>query len=276
MALTVNHNAASGRAQSNVRSTQRSLSESFSRISSGLRITKAADDAAGLAMSENMDADTRSLRQAHRNANDGISVVQTAEGATNEVADMLKRMRELAVQSASETLDSTSRGYANEEFTSLRTEIDRVANITEFNGIKLGDGSQATINVQVGIDATANSQIQITTGDLNIASGALSLDTNDVSTTTKAKTALTALDTALDSVSGYRSAYGAVQNRLESALNNLETYTENLASATSNIRDADFAHETAEMSKFQIMQQAGIAVLGQANGLNAGALRLIG
>ena len=273
MALYINHNAASSRAMNNVSRNQRNLSQSFSRISSGLRISRAADDAAGLAMSENMDADTRSLRQAQRNTNDGISLLQTAEGATSEVSDMLKRMRELAVQSASGTLDTDSRKYANEEFTSLRTEIERIADTTEYNGLKLGNGG-ATFNVQVGIDGTANSQIGVKTGDLNIA--ALGINASVVDTEANAKTAMGTLDTALKSVNGYRSGYGAVQNRLESALNNLETYTENLASATSTIRDADFAHETAELSKFQIMQQAGVAVLGQANGLNAGALRLIG
>ena len=273
MALYINHNAAAGNAMNNVHRNQRNLSQAFSRISSGLRITSAADDAAGLAMSENMDAETRSLRQAQRNTNDGISLIQTAEGATSEVADMLKRMRELAVQSASGTLDSDSRGYADEEFKSLRTEIERIADTTEFNGLKLGNAG-ATFKVQVGIDASTNSQIGIKTGDLNIA--ALGINASAVDSEANARTAMTALDAALKSVNGYRSDYGSVQNRLESALNNLGTYTENLAAATSTIRDADFAHETAELSKYQIMQQAGISVLGQANGLSSGALRLIG
>ena len=275
MALNINHNSAAANARNNVARTTRSLSESFSRISSGLRINSAADDAAGLAMSENMDAQTRSLRQAQRNTHDGISVIQTAEGATTEVSNMLKRMRELAVQSASETLASSERSYAQDEYSELATEIERIADVTEFNGVNIGNNSNK-INVQVGIDNTANDRIQIQLGDLNLAALGIATGSVDITNQTKAGTALTKLDTALNSVNSYRSDYGAVQNRLESALNNLETYTENLASATSNIRDADFAHETAELSKFQIMQQAGIAVLGQANGLNSGALRLIG
>jgi flagellin len=273
MGLIINHNSASGRAAANLNRTQRGLTQSFNRISSGLRITQAADDAAGLGMSESLDSQARSLRQAQRNTHDGISVVQTAEGATNEVADMLKRMRELAVQSSSETLGGTERGYADEEFKALRTEIERVADITEFNGVKLGN-SGGTINVQVGIESGTDNQIGIQLGDLNLS--VLGINASAVDTTTNAKSALGTLDTALDSVNEYRSGYGSVQNRLESALNNLETYTENIASAASTIRDADFAHETAEMSKYQIMQQAGVAILGQANGLNAGALRLIG
>jgi flagellin len=275
MALVINHNSAAGAAMNQVSRNQRNLTQSFNRISSGLRINSAADDAAGLAMSENMDADTRSMRQAQRNTHDGISVVQTAEGATNEVADIVKRMRELAVQSSSETLASTERGYIQTEFTELSSEVNRIANITEFNGVALGNAT-STLNVQVGIDASADSRVSITIGDLRATTLGLDSGNMTLNTTADAKTALTDLDTALGTINSARSKYGSVQNRLESALNNLETYTENLASATSTIRDADFAHETAEMSKFQIMQQAGVSILGQANGLNAGALRLIG
>lgn len=273
MALTVNYNSASGDAMNNVSRTQRNLAKSFARISSGLRITSAADDAAGLAVSEKMDADTRSLRQAHRNTNDGISVIQTVEGATEEVSDMLKRMRELAVQSRSETLDATSRGYADEEYKALYAEIDRISDVTEFNGVALGNADK-TINVQVGIGSSStNDVIGISLEDFGSAQLALQTDINS---TTNAGTALDKLDTAIDSVNSLRSGFGAVQNRMESALNNLETYTENLSSSASRIRDADFAFETAELSKHQIMQQAGISILGQANGLNSGALRLIG
>ena len=275
MGLMINHNSASSNAQNNLSKTQRSLTKSFNRISSGLRITQAADDAAGMGMSETLDSQTRSLRQAQRNTHDGISVVQTAEGATNEVADMLKRMRELAVQSSSETLATTERSYVQDEYTALATEIERVADVTEFNGVAIGNNNNK-INVQVGIENTANDRIGIQLGDLNLAALGIATSTVSVTSASDAQTALGKLDSALDTVNSYRSDYGSVQNRLESALNNLETYTENLASAASNIRDADFAHETAEMSKYQIMQQAGVAILGQANGLNAGALRLIG
>ena len=276
MSLFINHNSAAHSAMNNVSKNQRNLSQSFARISSGLRINSAADDAAGLAVSENMDADTRSLRQAHRNTSDGISVIQTAEGATGEVSDLLKRMRELAVQSSTGTLDTTERGYIQVEFTELSDEVNRIANVTEFNGIALANNNTTSIDLQVGIDASSDSQITITMGDLRAASLGIDSGSMKLSTVASAQAAITDLDTALGSVNGHRSKYGAVQNRLESAMNNLETYTENLSSACSRIRDADFAHETAELSKFQIMQQAGISVLGQANGLNSGALRLIG
>lgn len=275
MAMVVNSNVVSNNAINNLNKTQRGLSETFQNISSGLRINNAADDAAGLAVAENLDSEQMSLRQANRNTNDGISVIQTAEGATNEVADVLKRMRELAVQSSSETLQNSERAYIQDEFGQLSAEVERISQVTEFNGIALGNGSNASLDVQVGIHNTGNDRIGITLGDLKASTLKVDTGTMGMETTTKARAAITALDTALDSVNGYRSDYGAVQNRLESALNNLETYTENVAGAESRIRDADFAHETAEMSKFQIMQQAGTAILGQANGLAQGALRLI-
>ena len=276
MALIINHNAASGNAMNNLSKTQRSLSQAFSRISSGLRINSAADDAAGLAMSENMDSEARSLRQAQRNTHDGISVIQTAEGATQEVSDIIKRMRELATQSSSETLANTERSYIQDEFSELSKEVDRIANVTEFNGVALANGTTASLNVQVGANNTADDRIAITLGNLKATQ--LKVDTGNISlgTAASAQSALSTLDKALGTVNASRSKYGAVQNRLESALNNLETYTSNIASAASNIRDADFAHETAELAKFQIMQQAGVSILGQANGLNSGALRLIG
>ena len=277
MALVVNSNPVSQNALGNLNRTNRSLQSSFSKISSGLRITQAADDAAGLGVAENLKSEQMSLRQAHRNTNDGISVIQTAEGATNEVSDILKRMRELAVQSSSETLHNNERAYIQDEFSELTKEVDRIAAVTEFNGIALGNNASGSaggsIDVQVGIHNTGNDRIAISLGDLRAST--LKVDTGnvDMSNVASAQAAITTLDTAMDSVNTYRSDYGAVQNRLESALNNLETYTENVATSESRIRDADFAFETAEMSKFQIMQQAGVAVLGQANGLAQGALR---
>jgi flagellin len=263
----------------NLNRTQRSLNSTFQNISSGLRVNNAADDAAGLAVAENLEAQQMSLRQAQRNTNDGISVIQTAEGATDEVADILKRMRELAVQSSSETLHNNERDYIQDEFQQLTAEVDRIADVTEFNGISLGNqvnGSAAgTIEVQVGIHNSSDDRIGVGLGDLQATS--LKVDTSNVNLANveSAQAALQTIDNAIDSVNKYRSDYGAVQNRLESALNSLETYTENVASSESRIRDADFAHETAEMSKFQVMQQAGVAILGQANGLSQGALRLI-
>ena len=276
MALTVNTNVSSMTALGHLNRTNSNLESTFSRISSGLRINKAGDDAAGLAVAENLAAEQQSLRQAARNTNDGISVIQTAEGATNEVGDILKRMRELAVQSSSETLANSERAYIQDEYTQLADEINRISSVTNFNGVSLSDGSQGSIDVQVGIFNTTNDRISISLGDLRATS--LGVDTGNLSmaNSASAQAALTALDSSIDSINKIRSQFGSAQNRLESSLNNLHAYTENLAGAESRIRDADFAFETAQMSKFQTMQQAGVAILGQANGLTQGALRLIG
>ncbi len=276
MALTVNTNTASMNALTNLNRTSRSLGDTFTRISSGLRINKAADDAAGMAVAENLSASYRSGRVAMRNINDGVSVVQIAEGATSETVNIVKRMRELAVQSASETLDDDERQYIQEEYVQLADEIDRIAQSTEFNGTALGDGTLTQLDVQVGINNTTNDRITINVGDLRTTVIGIDTASVDLSTATGAQAAMDTLDTALDSVSSYRSTYGAVQNRLGSALRNMETYTENLAAAESQIRDADFAYETAEMAKDQILQQAGVSILAQANIINQGALSLLG
>ena len=276
MGLTVNTNMASMNALNNLNSAGRSLGGSFERISSGLRINRAADDAAGLGVAENLDAVERSTRQAIRNTNDGISMVQTAEGATAEVSNIVKRMRELAVQSASETLASTERQYIQDEYQELAAEVDRISSVTEFNGVALTDGSDTQLNIQVGAQSSSANRITITMGDLR--STVLGIDTGsiDLSSATGAQTAIDTFDTALDAVNGYRSDYGSSQNRMDSALTNLETYAESLAAAESQIRDADFAFETAEMAKYQIMQQAGTSILAQANLINQGAVNLIG
>ena len=274
MSLTVNTNLSSISAVNNLNRTQSSLSTTFGRISSGLRINKAADDAAGLAVSENLDAVGRSLEAAKRNANDGISVIQTAEGATAEVGSILTRMRELAVQASSETLDTSERAYIQDEVDSLVSEIDRISNVTEFNGVLLTEGTNTGLDIQVGAMDSANDRITVTLGDLGAAT--LTVNGLDVDDAANAQSSITTIDTAIDSVNQYRSTYGAVQNRLSSALNNLDIYAENIASAKSRITDADFAKEAAELSKLQIMSQAGVAILGQANQVNQGALRLIG
>jgi flagellin len=279
MALVVNSNLSSLNALNNLNRTNGNLSDTFGRISSGLRINKAADDAAGLAVAENLDAGVRSLGMAKRNANDGIAVVQVAEGATNEVAEVLKRMRELAVQSSSETLESTERTYVQAEYEQLHSEIDRIADVTEFNGLKLTNATNTTLGVQVGMYNTTDDRISVDFGDISTSgTSGLGLATASVglASVASAQAAIDSIDNALDTVNTYRSTYGAVQNRLDSAIRSLDTYSENLKAAESQIRDADFAHEAAEMSKQQIMQQAGTAILGQANQINQGALRLIG
>lgn len=276
MPLTVNTNLAASNTLTKLNGTSRMLSASFQKISSGLRVNKAADDAAGLGVAENLNAAARGLRQAQRNANDGISLIQVAEGAADEVGNIIKRMRELAVQSSSETLEDTERAYIQDEFIELAGEVDRIASVTEFNGQLLSDGSLATVDVQVGLNDTANDRITVTLGDLTAATLGVDTGSIDLSSAAGAQAALTGLDTALDTVNSYRSTFGAVENRLSSALRNLETQTENISAAESRIRDADFAYETAQMSKYQIMQQAGVAVLAQANQINQGALRLLG
>ena len=275
MALVVNTNTASMNAINQLNKNNRSRTGSFRRISSGLRISKAADDAAGMGVAENLDAASRSARQAARNTNDGISVIATAEGATAEVVNIIKRMRELAVQSSSDTLDDDERAYIQTEYIQLSAEVDRIASVTEFNGVALGDGTNTTMDVQVGINDSADDRISITLGDLRATVLGIDSGSLDLSTAAGAQAAITTLDAAMDTVSGYRSDYGAVENRLDSALSNLEIYTENLEAAESRIRDADFAYETAELSKNQIMQQAGVSILAQAKGISQGALTLL-
>ena len=275
MALVVNTNIQALTALHKLNRTNSKLGGVFERISSGMRINRAADDAAGFGMGEKFDAEYRGLKQALRNANDGISMIQTTEGATNEVANLVKRIRELAVQAASDTLGSEERGYANTEFAQLSAEIDRIANATTFNGVVL-TSSAAETSVQVGTQNTSNDRISFSS--LDITTSTLGISTGDISLNSQASAqdALDALDTALVSLNTNRANLGSSQNRIEAAIRNLENYTENIASTMSRIMDADFAFETAQMAKFQILQQSGVAVLGQANAINQAALRLLG
>ncbi|MEO0601465.1 MAG: flagellin [Myxococcota bacterium] len=274
MALTVGTNMSALNAISRLNNTQSSLSRSLGRIAAGTRIVSAADDAAGLGVAENLDAQSRSLKMAQRNTNDGISVVQTADGAASEIGNILKRMRELAVQSSSETLEDQERSYVNDEFAALGSEIDRIAAVTEFNGVSLATAA-ASLDVQVGTDGTANSRISIALADLQ--STTLNVDTGsaDLASAANAQDALTDIDAALDTVNSVRSGFGAAQNRLESAYRQLDNYYLNLTEAESRVRDTDYAMESAEMSKLQIMQQAGVAVLAQAKNMNASAAQLL-
>jgi flagellin len=276
MALRINTNVASVFAQKYVTRTNERLQSSMEHLSSGLRITKAADDAAGLAVSEKMRSQIRSLRMASRNTSDGISMVQTAEGGLNEVTNILSRMRELSVEASSGVLQATERAYLATEFTALQGEIERIADGTEFNGFNLSDGSTATVDVQVGIfNVAAEDRITVTLQDAQTATLGVDTASIDLGAAANAQAAITAIDTALDSVNDSRADYGAIQNRLTSALRNLENYTENLVEAESRIRDVDFAAETAEMTRNQILQQAGVAVLSQANSSPQVALSLL-
>lgn len=261
MGLRVNTNIASLTAQRHMTVVTRRLGENYARLASGLRIATAADDAAGLAISERMRAQIRSFSVAGRNAQDGISLAQTAEGALNEVSNIMGRMRELAMQSANGTLGVDDRATLNEEFDALISEIDRVADQTSFNGLALLNGTNPSLSIQVGIDA--NQVITITNQDVNTAE--LSIDALDVTTDTNANAALTALDSAINTVNTARGALGASQNRLQSALASILNVRENLSAAESRIRDVDVAAETADLTRNSIMQQAAVSILQQAN-----------
>jgi len=273
MGLRINTNVASLNAQRNLTQTTDQLSRSLERLSSGLRITRASDDAAGLAISERFRAEVRSLQQAQRNAMDGISLLQIAEGALNESSGILIRLRELAIQSANGTLGAGERATLNQEFQDLVGEIDRIANVTEFNGTLLLDGAAPTITFQVGSNNTVNDQISVTGVDAT-ATG-LGVDLLLVDTQANAQAALAGLDTAIDSVSSLRAGFGTAQNRLESTIRSIAVAVENTAAAESRIRDVDVASETAIMTRNQVMQQAGIAVLAQANVSTQSALALL-
>ena len=275
MSITVKSNSASAGALVDLNKSSRALGRSFERISSGLRISRAGDDAAGVGVAENLRAAHTSAAVANRNINDGQSIIAVAEGASNEVGNILIRMRELAVQGASETLDDDERAYVQTEFTQLSEEVDRIANTTEFNGQQLADGSLTTIAVQVGIHATANDQIDITLGDLSAATLAVDTGSIDLSTSGGATSALDIIDDAIASVSAYKADYGAVDNRLNSALNSIESFEETTSAAESRVKDADFGKETATLAQNQILQQAGVSVLSQAKNVNQAALSLL-
>ena len=276
MGLRVNTNVLSLTAQRNLAGTTERLSGNFARLSSGLRIASASDDAAGLGISERMRSQVRSLSQAGRNAQDGVSLVQTAEGALNEVNSNLTRMRELAVQAANGTLNTGDRVALNNEFTELIEEIDRIADQTNFNGIQLLDGSETSIAIQVGTES--GETISVSLDDMTETASGLNLvgGTFDLTTVTNASAALATIDTAIDSVSSTRGGLGASQNRLQSSVRSISSNMENLAAAESRIRDVDVAHETADLTRNSIMQQAAVSVLAQANVQPQLALSLLG
>jgi flagellin len=279
MSISVLTNVAALDAQRNLNTTQASLAASIGRLSSGMRINKASDDAAGLGISENLKADLRSLAQAQRNANDGISMTQVAEGSMNEMTGIVTRMRELAVQSANQTLGSTERGYIQTEYAELRSEINRISAVTEFNGQKLLDGSaSAGLAFQIGMHATANDRLsmvitKLTTSTLGSAS--LHVASAKLDTVTNARASLAVFDKAIEQLSTARSKVGATQNRMQVTISNLAVAHENLSAANSRIRDVDVATETSTLTKAQILSQAGIAVLAQANQLPNSALSLL-
>lgn len=261
MGLRVNTNIAAMTAQRNLSSVSSRLSGNFSRLSSGLRIATAADDAAGLGISERMRGQIRSLAVASRNAQDGVSLAQTAEGALQEVNNNLNRMRELAIQSANGTLTTADRATLDTEFQALITEIDRVSSQTSFNGVALLDGSLTALDLQVG--TSAGETISVTLNDMTAT--ALSINGEDVTSAGNASSVLGVIDTAIDQVTTARGALGAAQNRLTSSIASILNTRENLSAAESRIRDVDVALETADLTRNSILQQAAVSVLAQAN-----------
>ncbi len=283
MALRVYNNIFSLNAQRNLGNNNANLGSSLEKLSSGLRINRGADDAAGLAISEALRADIRALNQATRNANDGIAMINTAEGALSEQASILIRMRELATQASTGTVGSTERTTINREFTSLRSELDRISAVAEFNGQKLIDGSlrsgaTTTVMLQVGMQNSSNDRIDLNTAInlTNIDSTGLAIDKLTVKYAASALDAMTRLDTALSTVTEGRGKLGAVQNRLVHTINNLAISSENLQAAESAIRDADYSSEISQFTRNQILVQASTAILAQANLVPQSVLQLLG
>jgi flagellin len=274
MAQVINTNVMSLNSQRSLNRSQSSMNTSLERLSSGLRINRAKDDAAGLAISERFTSQIRGLEQATRNANDGISLVQTAEGALAEIESALQRMRELAVQSKNGTYSASDRQSLDEEFDALATEITRITDVTEFNSINLL-GQASTISLQVGWENGANNVINVSAEDVNAGSGVTDVVGGNISTLAGASAAMSNLTVAIDYVSGKRADFGAAQNRLESAVRNMENVVENQSAARSRVVDADFARETANLTRTQILQQAGVAMLAQSNALPQNVLSLL-
>ncbi len=277
MGFRINTNVASLQAQTSLGKVNRETESSFAKLSSGQRITKAADDAAGLAISEKLKAEIRSTQQATRNANDGISMIQVAEGGLNETSNILTRLRELAMQSASDTVGDTERQMSNLEYQQLKSEMDRISKVTEFNGKKLLDGSGEKYDYQVGSgNDEFEDRISFNASSLNASLESIGIESADVSSKESAQDSLAALDGAIEKVSGQRAVLGATQNRLTSTVTNLQVFSENMSAANSRIRDVDYAEETAKQARNQIITAAGTSVLAQANASGQQALKLIG
>lgn len=275
MGLRINTNVAAINARRMLTNSTENTQKSLERLSSGSRINKSGDDAAGLAISENLRAQIRGLRQAKRNASDGISLVQVTEGGLNEVSNILIRLRELAVQAASDTIGDTERSFTDREFQSLKQEIQRISESTNFNGIPLLSGREQPIDIQVGIYNTGNDRLSYDTKFADSRLESLGLTEDTVSNKLGAQMTLGNVDASLRRVNEVRSTLGAMQNRLASTINNLAIYDENLSAANSRIRDVDVAEESSELVKQNILQQAGVSVLSQANSSQQMALKLL-
>lgn len=277
MGLRINTNVTSIAAQRTLGVNNTEQSATLSKLSSGSRIVKAADDAAGLAISEKLKAQIRGVNQAERNANDGISLIQTAEGGLNESSNILVRLRELAVQSASDTVGDSERKFTDLEYQNLKQEMERISQVTEFNGKKLLNGSGEKFDFQIGINNDDfQDRIKYDAARQNSSLVSLGVDELTVATKEGSQASLAKIDMAIQNVSGQRAELGAIQNRLTSTINNLQSSSENLSAANSRIRDTDFAAESAKNTKMNILTAAGTSVLSQANSQGQSALKLLG
>jgi flagellin len=278
MGLRIATNVSSLTAQRHLRDTRRLLDQSLERLSSGYRINRAGDDAAGLAISEKLRAKVQGMMQAQRNANDGVSLIQVAEGGLNEVQTILVRLRELGVQAASDTIGPQERRYLDEEYQTLKEELDRIANSTEFNGTTLLDGTGGSLDFQVntgGLNLLGVDRISFNAFKLDVNVDKLGLEELGVKTKFDAQRSLSQIDSAIEEVSSVRGELGALENRLVSTVKNISVSVENLSAARSRIKDVDIADETAEMTKHNILMQAGVSVLTQANNVPKLALSLL-
>jgi flagellin len=277
MGLRIGTNVQSLAAQRSLSNVKKQQGSSLEKLASGSRINKAGDDAAGLAISEKLKADIRGTRQATRNAGDGISLIQTAEGGMNEVNNILIRLRELSVQSASDTIGDKERSYSDKEFQQLVTEVGRIAESTEFNGKTLLNGEGDDMDFQIGLyNDENNDRLTYQPGQSSVTTDNLGIEGLTVSSKEDSQTNLEVLDNAISTVSENRATLGALQNRLTSTINNLEVKTENLSAANSRIRDTDVAAESAELAKANILTASSTSVLAQANNSSSSALQLIG
>jgi len=277
MGLRINTNVTSLAAQRTLSANNTEQAQTLGKLSSGTRIVKSADDAAGLAISEKLKAQIRGVNQAERNANDGISMIQTAEGGLSEASNILVRLRELAVQSSSDTVGDAERKFTDLEYQNLKQELERISQVTEFNGKKLLNGSGEKFDFQIGINNDDfQDRIKFDAQKMNSSLDSLGMSELAIGTKEDSQSSLAKIDSAIQNVSGQRAELGAVQNRLTSTINNLQVSSENLSSANSRIRDTDFAAETARNTKMNILTNAGTSVLSQANAQGQAALKLLG
>lgn len=276
MGLRINTNLTALQTQTALKKANKEIEDSSTKMTSGERINKAADDAAGLAISEKINAHVRSGRQANRNANDGISLVQVAEGGLNEASSILTRMRELAIQASTDTMDDSNRYNSNLEYQAMKDELERISQVTEFNGRKLLNGSSGAMTFQVGTgDDSSDDHIQVDTGSLNASVSNLGIASESISNKLSALSSLSKIDTAINKIATQRSQLGSVQNRLLSSSNNLSIYTMNMDASKSRIRDTDYAVETANHARATIVADAGTSVLAQANASGQSIERLL-